>query len=73
MSYLKNEYIKSIADKVSISVEDLTETELQIIHACFDIFKDRLSDIKTIDDENKRLNIEIANLKAYKDNKDYEE
>lgn len=70
---LKEEYKKTIADKLSISIEDLTETELKIIDNCFDIFKDRLEDLKILTEENKRLSIENANLKAYKDNKDYGE
>jgi len=70
---LREEYKKSIADKLSISVEDLTKTELEIINHCFDIFQDRLEDLKILTDENKRLTIENANLKAYNDNKDYGE
>lgn len=70
---MREEYIKSAANKIGISVEDLTDTEREIINHCYDIFKDRLSDLKTLQDEVKRLSIENANLKAYTDNKDYEE
>lgn len=72
MSYLKDKYTKVIADKISVSVEDLLDSELEIITACYDIFKDRLSDISTMEKEIYRLNIELANLKSMSDNKDYE-
>ena len=71
MSLLDN-YIKSISDRMCISIEDLTETEIKIIEECFDIFKGRLIDIKTLEDENKRISIELANLRAMQDNKNYE-
>lgn len=71
MSYLRNLYIKTIADKLTISVEDLLESELAIINHCFDIFNDRLEDIKTLEESNKLLSIEVRNLKGYQDNKDY--
>jgi len=68
---LRDEYIKIIADRVAISVDDLTEIELKIINASFDIFQDRLSDMGFLSDEIKRLNLEIANLRASLDDKDY--
>jgi hypothetical protein len=70
-NYLRNQYIKTIADKLTICVEDLLDTELSIINYSFDIFNDRLAEIKSLSDENKRLSIELRNLKAANDNKDY--
>lgn len=72
MGYLKEQYIKAVADKISICKEDLNETELQIIDACFNIFNDRLEDIKALREDNNRLSIENANLIAFRDDKDYE-
>ena len=68
---LLDEYKKVVADKICVSIDDLTETELKVIEECFDIFKGRLEDIKTLEDENKRISIELTNLKAYLDDKDY--
>lgn len=70
MNYLKEQYIKTISDKLSISVEDLLDNELEIIIQCFNIFNDRLEDIKHLKDENKRLAIDLANEKAYNDKRD---
>lgn len=64
---LREQYTKKMADHLCISVEDLTDNELKIINEGFEIFKDKLSDIKIIEDENKRLAIELANLKAMND------
>lgn len=73
MLSLRDKYIKTIADKVCISVEDLTASEIEIINATFDVFQDRLEDIKTLTEDNKRLTITVANLKSYNDNNDYGE
>ena len=70
---MKEQYKKTIADRLSISVDDLSETELQIIEITFDIFDARLEDIQILTDENKRISIELANLKASLDDKDYGE
>lgn len=71
MSYLRNLYIKTIADKISVSVEDLIQSELDIINASYDIFQGRLEDISIKDKEIYRLNIELKNLKSSLDDKDY--
>jgi hypothetical protein len=52
-------------------MEDLTDTEKEIINYSFSVLKERLEDIKLLNDEVARLNIEIANLKSYNDDKDY--
>ena len=71
MSLLDN-YKKIVADKICVSIDDLTDVESKIIEECFDIFKGRLKDIKTLEDENKRISIELSNLKAYLDDKNYD-
>ena len=54
-----------------IKEEDLTETEKEIINYSFSVLKERLEDIKLLNDEVVRLSIELANLKSYNDDKDY--
>lgn len=66
----KDEYTKALADHITVSVEDLSPTEISLIDKAYAIFKDRLSDMKALNDEVKRLSIEVANLKAMSNNDD---
>lgn len=68
--YPKDEYTKVLANHITVSVEDLTTTEIALIDKSFAIFQDRLSDLKAQQDEVKRLSIELANLNAMKDDRD---
>jgi ABC-type uncharacterized transport system ATPase subunit len=61
---LKEKYTKLLADHITVSVEDLTKNELDLINQSFILFQDKLEEIKTNDDEVKRLSIELANYKA---------
>ena len=61
----KEEYVDGVLNYVLISKEDLTDTEKEIINYSFSVLKERLEDIKLLNDEIKRLNIELANLKVY--------
>ena len=61
----KEEYVDGVLNYVLISKEDLTDTEKQIIDYSFSVLKERLEDIKLLNDEIKRLSIELANLKVY--------
>jgi hypothetical protein len=67
---LKEQYIELMANKISVSLEDLTDNEMTIIESGFNLFSEKLEDIKILNDENKRISIELANLKAYRDNSD---
>jgi hypothetical protein len=67
----KEEYIDGVLNYLLIKKEDLTDSEKEIINYSFFVLKERLEDIKLLNDEVKRLNIELANLKSYDDNKDY--
>ena len=67
----KEEYIDGVLNYLLIKKEDLTDSEKEIINYSFSVLKERLEDIKLLNDEVKRLNIELANLKSYDDNKDY--
>ena len=61
---MKDKYKKLLADHVTISLEDLTPSENAIIDKSFELFDDKLNDIKVLNDEVKRLSLELANLKA---------
>lgn len=65
MSHLKKEYTKMMADKISVSIEDLTDNENTIIDSGFTLFMEKLEDIKLLNDEIKRLSVELSNLKIY--------
>jgi hypothetical protein len=67
----KEKYTEGALNFLLIKKEDLTETEKQIIEYSFSVLKERLEDIKLLNDEVIRLNIELANLKSYNDDKDY--
>ena len=67
----KEEYIDGVLNYLLIKKEDLTDSEKEIINYSFSVLKERLEDIKLLNDEVNRLNIELANLKSYYDNKDY--
>ncbi len=67
----KEKYTEGVLNFLLIKKEDLTETEKQIIEYSFSVLKERLEDIKLLNDEVIRLNIELANLKSYNDDKDY--
>ncbi len=67
----KEEYTDGVLNYLLIKKEDLTDSEKEIINYSFSVLEERLEDIKLLNDEVKRLNIELANLKSYDDNKDY--
>lgn len=67
----KQKYTEGLVNHLLIKEEDLTETEKEIIDYSFSVLKERLEDIKLLNDEVVRLNIELANLKSYNDDKDY--
>ena len=67
----KQKYTEGLVNYLIIKEEDLSETEKEIIDYSFSVLKERLEDIKLLNDEVVRLNIELANLKSYNDDKDY--
>jgi hypothetical protein len=68
MESLKDKYIKLLSSKITVSVDDLTDNELKLITESFELFSEKLDDIKILQDELKRVNIELINLKAMHDN-----
>lgn len=67
----KEKYTEGVLNFLLIKKEDLTDTEKDIINYSFSVLEERLEDIKLLNDEVIRLNIELANLKSYNDDKDY--
>lgn len=75
---LKERYFEMMANKICVILEDLTDNEKTLIEAGFDLFSEKLDDIKILNDEIKRISIELANLKSFnedlfKDNGDEDE
>ncbi len=70
---LKDQYYDLVTGRIMVSKEDLTETEIKIIEIGFEMIEEKLDDLKILNDDIKRLSIENANLKAYSDNRDYNE
>jgi hypothetical protein len=62
---LKEQYIEMMANKISVSIEDLTENEKNIIEAGYQLFSEKMEDIKILNDENRRISIELANIKSF--------
>jgi hypothetical protein len=75
METIKDKYIKFLAGKIMVIVDDLTDNELSLITESFELFSEKLDDIKILNDELKRISIELANLKAMYDDSenDYED
>ena len=69
---LKDRYKELILSQVLIDEEDLTDEESSIINFSYELFQEKLDDIKLLNDEIVRLSIELANLKSYNDNNDYD-
>lgn len=68
---LKEQYLDLVIDRITVSKEDLTEVEEQIINIGYELLSEKLEDIKILNDEIKRISLELANLKAYQDDDDY--
>ena len=69
---LKDRYKELILSRVLIDKEDLTDEESSIINFSYELFQEKLDDIKLLNNEIVRLSIELANLKSYNDNNDYD-
>jgi hypothetical protein len=67
MESLKDKYVKLLAGIITVSVDDLTDNELKLINESFELFSEKLDDIRILNDELKRISIELANLKAMRD------
>ena len=65
MNFLQKKYVKMMCDKLSLSYEDLTENEILLINSGYIIFEEKMDDIKILNEEIRRVSIELANLKSY--------
>jgi hypothetical protein len=59
--------------KLEFLKEELTNNEKTIIAVTYNRFKEKLEDIKILEDEITRISVENANLKSYNDDRDYDE
>jgi hypothetical protein len=59
--------------KLEFLKEELTNNEKTIIEVTYNRFKEKLEDIKILQDEITRISVENANLKSYNDDRDYDE
>ena len=67
---LKEKFTEMMANKISVSLEDLTDNEKTLIESAYETFKEKLEDIKILEDENRRISIELANLRSYTEDSD---
>ena len=65
MNYLKKEYYKMMCNVLSLSEDDLTDNERILIEHGFRLFNEKMEDIQILNDENRRILIELANMKSY--------
>jgi hypothetical protein len=72
MESLKDKYVKLLSSRITVSVDDLTDNESKLIAESFELFSEKLDDIKILKDELKRVSIELANLKAMQDDSENE-
>ena len=57
--------------KIEFVREELTDNEKMIIEFTYELFQEKLDDMKILKDEITRISVENANLKSFNDNKDY--
>jgi len=72
MNYLKKEYYKMMCNVLSLSEDDLTDNERILIEHGFRLFNEKMEDIQILNDENRRISIELANMKSYLEDFDNE-
>lgn len=68
---LKKQYIKIISEKITLNEEDFSHIEKEIVNLGFNMVKEKIDEIRELNEEIIRLKIEISNLKAYNDDGDY--
>jgi len=69
---LKNKYIELMVNKLGISKDDLTKTEMELIEYGYEIFEEKLEEISLLNKENYRISVELSNLKSSLDDTNYE-
>jgi hypothetical protein len=66
-STLFDDYKEMLAEHIQVSIDDLTENEQRLIQMSWNMFNSKLDSIKVLEDDVKRLNIELVNEKAMND------
>ena len=72
MDFIKKEYYKIMCNKLSLSEDDLTNNEKILIEFSYSLFNEKMEDIQILKDENRRISIELSNIKTYIDDVDEE-
>ncbi len=60
---MRPEYIKYISDKIQIPIEELTYTEMEIINVTFDLYREKMDDIRMLNHDIKKLQKAYIDLK----------
>ncbi|MCK9446710.1 hypothetical protein M0Q50_07615 [bacterium] len=60
----KEQFIDLLSDKISVSPLDLSENEKILIEESYEIFKYKEEEIKLLNADLKRINLELLNLKS---------
>ena len=68
---MRPEYMKYVSEKIMIPIEDLSDTEIEIINITFDLFKEKVDDIKMLNDDINKLQNAYLNLKSSLDDNNY--
>jgi hypothetical protein len=68
---MRPEYMKYVSDKLKIPIEDLSDIEMEIINITFDLFKEKVNDIKILNDDINKLQNVYLNLKSSLDDNNY--
>ena len=58
--------------KIEFVREELIDNEKMIIEFTYELFQEKLDDMKILKDEITRISVENAKLKSFNDNKDYD-
>jgi hypothetical protein len=62
---LKEKYFEMMSNKILVNLDDLNENEKTLIEYGYSLFSEKLEDIKLLEDENRRISVELSNLKSY--------
>jgi hypothetical protein len=68
---MRPEYMKYVSEKIMIPIEDLSDIEMEIINITFDLFKEKVDDIKMLNDDINKLQNAYLNLKSSLDDNNY--
>ena len=60
---MEKQYIKLLVNSIYLEPEYLTQNEKELIKESYILFKEKLSEVKELEKDNRKLRIEIENLK----------